>query len=78
VGDGDDTGEAPSSVRIEGRVRQALPGALYDVELEARGRARVTAHVDPKAGLLRVLPGEAVVVELAFLDASRGRIVRRA
>ena len=75
MGDGSAT---PSSVQVGGRVREALPGALYDVELEARGRGRVTAHLDPEAGLLRVLPGEAVVVELADLDASRGRIVRRA
>ncbi len=70
-------GATPSSVLVGGRVSRALPGALYDVELEAQGRDHVTAHVDPKAGLLRVLPGEAVVVELAHLDASRGRIVSR-
>jgi translation initiation factor IF-1 len=46
------------------------------VELEDERRTRVLAHVSSPA-LLRVLPGERVMVALASYDAGRGRIVGR-
>ena len=46
------------------------------VELGREGRT-VTAHVAGGASLLRLRPGDAVVVELFPYDAGRGRIVRR-
>jgi translation initiation factor IF-1 len=59
-------------------VREALPGALYRVEIEGEARGEVTAHVSGgPASLLRLLPGDAVVVELMPYDMTRGRIVRR-
>jgi translation initiation factor IF-1 len=64
-------------IRVNARVLESLPGALYAVELESRPRSRVTAHVSGESELLRVLPGESVVVEIAHFDASRGRIVGR-
>ena len=63
-------------LEVNARVVEALPNALYSVELESEGRARVTAHVSGSA-LLRVLPGDGVVVELMPYDMTRGRIVRR-
>jgi translation initiation factor IF-1 len=50
---------------------------MYRVELENEGRTRVTAHLPGGAGLLRVLPGDPVVVELMPYDLTRGRIVRK-
>lgn len=64
------------ALQVGARVVEALPNAMYRVELEDEPRSRVTAHV-AAAGLLRVLPGEGVVVELMSYDATRGRIVRR-
>jgi translation initiation factor IF-1 len=60
---------------VTARVLEALPHALYRVELETGDRRRVTVHAD--ANLLRILPGETVVVELAPYDQGRGRIVRK-
>jgi translation initiation factor IF-1 len=57
-------------------VVEALPNALFRVELEGEKRQQVTAHVSGRA-LLRLLPGDAVVVELLAYDAGRGRIVRK-
>ena len=69
--------EGGGALRVAGKVLESLPNALYRVELQAEGRPQVTAHVSGVAGLLRLLPGEAVEVELTPYDGSRGRIVRR-
>jgi len=68
-------GEA-QGIEVEGRVIEALPNAMYRVEIEGERRAQVVAHVASPA-LLRVLPGDEVVVALAAYDPARGRIVRR-
>ena len=64
-------------LEVPGRVLEALPNALFRVEIEGERRQTVTAHVAGSSSLLRLLPGEAVVVELMAYDTTRGRIVRR-
>jgi translation initiation factor IF-1 len=64
-------------LEAEGTVREALPNALFRVELATGMRASVTAHVAGESALLRLRPGDPVVVEIAPYDAGRGRIVRR-
>jgi translation initiation factor IF-1 len=66
----------PGPLEVPGRVVEALPNALFRVELEGEKRHQVTAHVSGRK-LLRLLPGDAVVVELLAYDAGRGRIVRK-
>ena len=65
------------TLEVVGTVREALPNALYRVELEVGKSASVVAHAAGESGLLRLRPGDAVVVEIAPYDAGRGRIVRR-
>jgi translation initiation factor IF-1 len=65
------------ALRVGGRVLERLPNALYRVELTSNGRPQVMAHAAGEAGLLRLLPGEAVMVELSAYDPARGRIVGR-
>ena len=67
----------PEPLEVNGRVVETLPNALFRVELETERRQQVTAHVSGGSSLLRILPGEAVVVELMAYDPARGRIVRR-
>ena len=67
----------PQPLEVNGRVVESLPNALFKVELETERRQIITAHVAGSSSLLRLLPGEAVVVELMAYDPGRGRIVRR-
>jgi translation initiation factor IF-1 len=57
------------------RVLEQLPNALYRIELESGKRPRLVAHLDAGADLVRVRPGDTVMVEILPLDASRARIV---
>jgi translation initiation factor IF-1 len=68
---------AENAVAVNARVLEALPNALYRVELETGGREQATVHVSGSSALLRILPGDGVVVELAPFDTTRGRIVRK-
>jgi len=47
------------------------------VELQNESRSLVTVHVSGSSGILRVLPGDEVMVELFPYDMTRGRIVRK-
>ena len=65
------------AIEVDAKVIEALPNAMYRVMLQNESRDRATVHVSGGAGLLRVLPGDDVVVELMPYDTGRGRIVRR-
>ena len=67
----------PAPLEVNGRVVESLPNALFRVELETERRQQITAHVAGSSTLLRILPGESVVVELMAYDPLRGRIIRR-
>jgi len=70
-------GAEREALEVAATVREALPNALYRVELASGTRGSLVAHVAGDASLLRLLPGDRVVVEIAPYDAARGRIVRR-
>ncbi|QJA05719.1 translation initiation factor IF-1 [Thermosulfurimonas marina] len=64
-------------IEVEGTVVEALPNAMFRVELETGHK--VLAHVSGKMRMhyIRILPGDKVVVELSPYDLTRGRIVYR-
>ena len=64
-------------IEVGGIVRESLPDALFRVELENEKRSVAVAHVAGGGGLLRLLPGDNVLVELHPYDMTRGRIVRK-
>jgi translation initiation factor IF-1 len=66
-----------AALEVQATVREELPNALYRVELQNEARGQVVAHVSGGSVLLRLRPGDAVVVELMPYDMTRGRIVRR-
>ncbi|HHW39826.1 MAG TPA: translation initiation factor IF-1 [Syntrophomonadaceae bacterium] len=67
----------PNLIEVEGTVVEALPNAMFRVEL-ANGH-KVLAHVSGKIRMnfIRILPGDRVTVELSPYDLARGRIVYR-
>jgi translation initiation factor IF-1 len=67
----------PNVIEVEGKVIEALPNAMFRVELE--NGHRVLAHVSGKIRMnfIRILPGDSVTVELSPYDLTRGRIVYR-
>ena len=68
---------AGEATLVNATIKEALPNALYRVELETETRGEATAHVAGPSSLLRLRPGDAVVVELMPYDMTRGRIVRK-
>jgi translation initiation factor IF-1 len=64
-------------IEIEGTIVEALPNAMFRVEL-TNGH-KVLAHISGKMRqhYIRILPEDRVVVELSPYDLTRGRIVFR-
>ena len=64
-------------IEVEGMVVEALPNAMFQVELE-NGHI-VLAHVSGKMRMnfIRILPGDKVTMELTPYDLNRGRITYR-
>ena len=64
-------------IEVEGTVVEALPNAMFQVELE-NGHI-VVAHVSGKMRMnfIRILPGDKVTMELTPYDLNRGRITYR-
>ena len=64
-------------IEAEGKVLEALPHAMFQVELE-NGHV-VLAHVSGKIRMnfIRILPGDKVTIELTPYDLTRGRITYR-
>jgi len=64
-------------IETEGVVAEALPNAMFKVQLE-NGHI-VLAHVSGKMRMnfIRILPGDKVKLELSPYDLSRGRITFR-
>ena len=65
------------AVQVEGTVVEALPNAMFRVELQ--NQHRVMAHVSGKMRMnfIRILPGDKVMLELSPYDLTRGRIIYR-
>ncbi len=64
-------------IRVEATVKEALPNAMFRVEL-ANGH-KVLAHVSGKMRMhfIRILPGDRVTLEISPYDLTKGRIVYR-
>jgi len=64
-------------IELEGTVLEALPNAMFRVELE--NGHNILAHISGKMRMhyIKILPGDRVTVELSVYDLNRGRITYR-
>ena len=65
------------AIRLQAKVIDALPNAMFRLELE--NGHRILAHVSGKMRMhfIRILPGDTVTVEMSPYDLNRGRVVLR-
>ncbi len=65
------------AIKLEAKLIDALPNAMFRVELE--NGHRIIAHVSGKMRMhfIRILPGDTVTVEMSPYDLTKGRIVLR-
>ena len=73
----EDMAKKDGVIEVEGTIVEALPNAMFRVEL-TNGH-KVLAHISGKMRqhYIRILPEDKVVVELSPYDLTRGRIVFR-
>lgn len=64
-------------IEVEGKVIDALPNAMFQVELD--NGHKVLAHISGKLRMnfIRILPGDRVTIELSPYDLTHGRITWR-
>ncbi len=64
-------------IELEGKVIESLPNAVFRVQLDS-GQI-VTGHLAGKMrmNMIRVLPGDRVLMEMTVYDLQKGRITRR-
>ena len=64
-------------IELEGTVIEALPNAMFQVELP--NGHKILAHISGKLRMnfIRILPGDKVTIELSPYDLSKGRIIWR-
>ena len=69
--------EKEKGIVLEGTVLEALPNAMFKVQLETGHE--ILAHVSGKMRMhfIKILPGDTVKVELSPYDLTRGRIIFR-
>ena len=65
------------AIRVEGIVKDVLPGTMFHVRLPNGGI--VLAHISGKMRkhFIRIVPGDKVEVELSTYDLSKARIIFR-
>ena len=65
------------NIEVEGIVKEALPNAVFRVELE--NGHKVMAHISGKMRMhyIKIVPGDRVTIELSPYDLGKGRITYR-
>ena len=66
-----------NELQVNGVIVDLAPNRLYSVRLH--NGSQISAHVDStlQMKIVRLIPGEQVVVKLSDVDPSRGGIIRR-
>ena len=64
-------------IELEGTIVESLPNTMFKVEIQTGHM--VNAHISGKMRMnfIRILPGDAVTLEMSPYDLTKGRIVFR-
>ncbi|MBE6993955.1 MAG: translation initiation factor IF-1 [Ruminococcaceae bacterium] len=64
-------------IEVEGTVIEALPNAMFQVEIA--GGHRILAHISGRLrkNFIRILPGDKVTLQMSPYDLTKGRITWR-
>lgn len=65
------------AIELEGKVTEALPNAMFKVELENGHEVLATISGKMRMHYIKILPGDRVTVEVSVYDLNRGRITYR-
>ena len=67
-----------NAINVKGTVTQALPNAMFRVELDDTG-VEILCSISGKMRMynIRIMEGDRVEIEMSPYDLSRGRISRR-
>ena len=71
---------ARDAIRVEGVVLEALPNAMFKLEIEmGETRHEIIGMISGKMrrNYIRITPGDHVLVELSPYDLTKGRIIYR-
>ena len=64
-------------IEVEGTVVEALPNAMFQVELPNGHRIMANISGKMRMNFIRIYPGDKVTLELSPYDLTRGRITWR-
>ena len=76
-GDSEYMAKKDGVIEIEGVISEALPNAMFRVELSNGHKVLATISGKTRQNYIRIIPEDRVVVELSPYDLTRGRIVYR-
>lgn len=64
-------------IEVEGKVIEALPNAMFKVEIDGQHQVLATLSGRIRMNFVRIVPGDRVKVVLSPYDLTRGRITWR-
>lgn len=67
-------------IELDGVVTEALPNSFFRVKInDEKFNSTILAHISGKIrkNLIKILPGDEVIVQLSVYDFTKGRIVKR-
>lgn len=65
-------------IEVQGKVVEALPNAVFRVQIETGQTIQAYPSGKMRIHYIKILPGDAVTVEISAYDLTRGRITYRA
>ena len=71
------SGKNKDVIELEGKVVENLPNAIFRVQLDSGQVVLGKKKKKMRVNMIRVLPGDKVLLEMTPYDLSKGRITRR-